>query len=674
MQQFNLNNHPADLQYQMGGEGKNNNRRNVPLPSSNDPKPGRNLVLFLFLALVMAFFLFFLNDGGTKVKKIPYSLFIKNVISGDYNKQQGNRIKIVDKQIQILKKSGEKGFRVTERSFVPYFDPELMPLLKKNDVEISGEEKSDNSLLAVILNLLPWIILIGFIWFLMMRQIQGSGNKAMSFGKSRARLFQADGKKITFKDVAGVEEAKVELQEVIDFLVNPGKFRELGARIPKGVLLVGPPGTGKTLLARAVAGEAKVPFLSISGSDFVEMFVGVGASRVRDLFEQGKRKAPCILFIDELDAVGRSRGAGYGGGHDEREQTLNQMLVEMDGFEANEGLIIVAATNRPDVLDPALLRPGRFDRQVVVDSPDVKGREAILQVHTKELPVASDVDLEVIARGTPGFTGADLANMVNEAALLAARRNKKKIFLEDIDDAKDKVLMGPERRSLVINEHERFITAYHEAGHALLGFVLPDSDPVHKITIIPRGRALGLTQSLPIDERRTYSRNYLLDQIVLLMGGRTAEEMIHPGNVTNGASNDIERATQIARAMVCEWGMSEAMGPLVYGQKEQPIFIGKEIARHKDYSDKVAELIDGEIRAIIDTCHKLAGDLLKKHKKAVEALAEALLKDETVDAPRLEQLMNKNKVKKMDRKERDKMITKKKSSRTTTKKSTKKSR
>lgn len=627
----------------------NRNRRNVPLPPSRGPQPGRNMLLMILMALLIGFFIMSLFGSGEQREKIIYSKFlswVRNSTNGDAGKRIVG-VKIMERRITVdTTVINNLTQRKTNRYYtiIPYMDPDLLPMLKKHNIPLEGLEKPNNGILHFLINMLPWFLMIFVIWFVMIRQLQGTSNKALSFGKSRARLFQPHQKKITFKDVAGVEEAKQELTEIIDFLVNPGKFRKLGARIPKGVLLIGPPGTGKTLLARAVAGEANVPFFTISGSDFVEMFVGVGASRVRDLFEQGKKKAPCILFIDELDAVGRSRGAGYGGGHDEREQTLNQMLVEMDGFEANEGLILLAATNRPDVLDPALLRPGRFDRQVVVDVPDVKGREEILRVHVQEVPVSSAVDLSLIARGTPGFTGADLANMVNEAALLAARRDKKKIGPSEFEESKDKVLMGPERRSLVISESEKNTTAFHEAGHALLGYVLPYADPVHKVTIIPRGRALGLTQSLPIDERHTHTREYLLDQITLLMGGRVAEEFITGQDISTGAANDIEKATHIARSMVCEWGMSELMGPLSYGQKEQPIFIGKEIARHKDYSEKTAEMIDVEIRKIVDTGLARARSVLKKHRRVLDELVKTLLDKEVLDAAELQQLMSKHKV------------------------------
>jgi len=598
--------------------------------------------MFLVFAMfsIAAFFLFNSSSSSDTTSR-DYSQFKIEV-----RKSNVRTATIVARDITYTRKNdaGRKKYR----TYIPYSDPGLLKELEKYNVEVKGKPKSTNSFLSILLNLLPWLIVIFFIWFLMIRQMQGQGNKAMSFGKSRARLFQAHQKKATFADVAGVEEAKQELTEIIEFLVEPGKFRKLGARIPKGVMLVGPPGTGKTLLARAVAGEANVPFFSISGSDFVEMFVGVGASRVRDLFEQGKKKAPCILFIDELDAVGRSRGAGYGGGHDEREQTLNQMLVEMDGFEANEGLIILAATNRPDVLDPALLRPGRFDRQVIVAPPDVKGREKILDVHVRDKPVSREVKLNVIARGTPGFTGADLANMVNEAALLAARRNKMKIGMLEIEDAKDKVMMGPERRSIVIDEIEKFNTAHHEAGHALVGYVLPNTDPVHKITIVPRGRALGLTFFLPEQDKHSRTKAYVLEEIVTLLGGRVAEEALSLNQITSGASSDIERATNLARAMVCEWGMSEKMGLRTYGQKEEPIFIGKEIARHKDYSEKVAEMIDDEILRIVDSCHEVAKKLIKSNYKALEVLVGELLGKEVVSGVEFEALMVKHKVKKED--------------------------
>jgi len=482
----------------------------------------------------------------------------------------------------------------------------------------------------------PVLLLVGF-WIFMLRQMQSGGNKALSFGKSRAKLLNNQQKRVTFKDVAGVDEAKEELQEIIEFLKEPQKFQKLGGRIPKGVLLVGPPGTGKTLLARAVAGEANVPFFSISGSDFVEMFVGVGASRVRDLFEQGKKNAPCIIFIDEIDAVGRHRGAGLGGGHDEREQTLNQLLVEMDGFESNDGVIIMASTNRPDVLDPALLRPGRFDRRVVVPRPDVRGREGILKVHTRKIPLGEDVDITVIARGTPGFTGADLANLVNEAALNAARYNKKLVSMPDFELAKDKVLMGAERKSMVITNEEKRITAYHEAGHTLVGLKVPNADPVHKVTIIPRGMALGITQQLPEGDRHNYTQEYLLGQIAILMGGRIAEETFL-GSITTGASNDIERATELARAMVCEYGMSE-LGPLTFGKKEEQIFLGREISQHRDYSEDTAIKIDQEVKKLIGKQYERARCIIEENRDAMVRLAETLLDRETLDAVQIRRVI-----------------------------------
>jgi len=463
-----------------------------------------------------------------------------------------------------------------------------------------------------------------------MRQMQSGGNKALSFGKSKARLSSSQAKKVTFKDVAGVDEAKEELGEIIEFLKEPQRFQKLGGKIPKGVLLMGPPGTGKTLLARAISGEANVPFFSISGSDFVEMFVGVGASRVRDLFEQGKKNAPCIIFIDEIDAVGRHRGAGLGGGHDEREQTLNQLLVEMDGFESNEGVILIAATNRPDVLDPALLRPGRFDRRVVVPRPDVKGREEILRVHSRKVPLADDVDLAVLARGSPGFSGADLANLVNEAALAAARQSKKLVLMEDFEGAKDKVLMGSERRSLIISEKEKRLTAYHEAGHALVAFSMPHADPVHKVTIIPRGMALGVTQQLPIDDRHNYTRDYLESMLSVMMGGRVAEEMFM-SVLTTGAGDDLEKATDMARKMICEWGMSEQLGPLTYGKKEEQIFLGREIAQHQDYSESTAVIIDQEVKREVLQAYERAREVLRENRDALIRVAEALLEYEVLD-------------------------------------------
>jgi cell division protease FtsH len=499
------------------------------------------------------------------------------------------------------------------------------------------EDDSGNSYLwPALYYLLPFVLIFGF-WIFMLRQMQSGGNKALSFGKSRAKLLSNQQKRVTFKDVAGVEEAKEELQEIIEFLKEPQKFQKLGGRIPKGVLMMGPPGTGKTLLARAIAGEANVPFFSISGSDFVEMFVGVGASRVRDLFEQGKKNAPCIIFIDEIDAVGRHRGAGLGGGHDEREQTLNQLLVEMDGFESNDGVILIASTNRPDVLDPALLRPGRFDRRVVVSRPDVRGREGILKVHTRKIPLGEDVDISVIARGTPGFTGADLANLVNEAALNAARYNKKVVAMSDFELAKDKVLMGAERKSMVISNEEKRVTAYHEAGHTLVGLKVPNADPVHKVTIIPRGMALGVTQQLPEGDRHNYTQDYLLGQISILMGGRIAEETFL-GGITTGASNDIERATELARAMVCEYGMSE-LGPLTFGKKEEQIFLGREIAQHRDYSEETSIRIDSEVRKIVTEQYERARRIIEENRDTMVRLAEALLEHESLDGVQIRRIV-----------------------------------
>jgi cell division protease FtsH len=500
--------------------------------------------------------------------------------------------------------------------------------LRQSGVRISVEEPHENPFIAVLLTWAPVLLIVG-LWIFFMRQMQTGGNKALSFGKSKAKLLNTSGKKVTFKDVAGIEEAKEELQEIVEFLKEPQKFQKLGGRIPKGVLLMGPPGTGKTLLARAIAGEANVPFFSISGSDFVEMFVGVGASRVRDLFEQGKKNAPCIIFIDEIDAVGRHRGAGLGGGHDEREQTLNQLLVEMDGFESNEGVILIAATNRPDVLDPALLRPGRFDRRVVVDRPDINGRLGILKVHTRNIPLDENVNLSVIARGTPGFAGADLSNLVNEAALIAARRNKKKVDMGDFEFAKDKVIMGVERKTMMLTDEEKAITAYHEAGHALVACFTPGADPLHKVTIIPRGRALGLTMQLPTEDKYTYKKNYVEAQIAILMGGRVAEELTQD-DITTGAGNDIERATEMARRMVCEWGMSE-LGPLAYGSKDEPVFLGREFAQRADYSQDTAIRIDHEVTRIVQSGYERARAVLTRYREVLDRIARALLERETLD-------------------------------------------
>jgi cell division protease FtsH len=543
------------------------------------------------------------------------------------------RVTITGNEITGTMKGGD------DANFRTYAPPQYEGLANKlidRGVIVTAKEPTTSPWAALLYSWAPILLMIGF-WIFFMRQMQSGGNKALSFGKSKAKLSSSAQKKVTFKDVAGVDEAKDELQEIIEFLREPQKFQKLGGRIPKGVLLMGPPGTGKTLLARAVAGEANVPFFSISGSDFVEMFVGVGASRVRDLFEQGKKNAPCIVFIDEIDAVGRHRGAGLGGGHDEREQTLNQLLVEMDGFESNEGVILVAATNRPDVLDPALLRPGRFDRRIVVNRPDVKGREGILAVHTKKIPLSDDVDIAILARGSSGFSGADLANLVNEAALNAARYNQKVVRMLDFEFAKDKVLMGAERRSMIISENEKRITAIHEAGHALLTVMLPHADPIHKVTIIPRGMALGLTQQLPIDEKHNYSREYLEDQIAILLGGRIAEE-ITVGSITTGAGNDLERATDLARRMVCEWGMSDAMGPLTFGKKEEQIFLGREIAQHQDYSEDTALRIDQEVKRFVTDNYARAQNILMQHKQRLLDMAEALLSRETLDADQVKRL------------------------------------
>jgi cell division protease FtsH len=568
--------------------------------------------------------------AGRNEQKITFSEFLQRVQGG-----QVASVKITGNDVVgAMKDAPADKFR----TYVPASHyTGLANELDKAGVKIDAEREAISPWATLLYSWAPILLMIGF-WIFIMRQMQSGGNKALSFGKSRAKLSSSSQKKVTFKDVSGVDEAKEELQEIIEFLKEPQKFQKLGGRIPKGVLLMGPPGTGKTLLARAVAGEANVPFFSISGSDFVEMFVGVGASRVRDLFEQGKKNAPCIVFIDEIDAVGRHRGAGLGGGHDEREQTLNQLLVEMDGFESNEGVILVAATNRPDVLDPALLRPGRFDRRIVVNRPDVKGREGILAVHTKKIPLADDVNIHVLARGSSGFSGADLANLVNEAALNAARYNQKVVRMQDFEFAKDKVLMGSERRSMIINDEEKKVTAIHEAGHALLAVLLPHADPVHKVTIIPRGMALGLTTMLPLEDKHNYSRDYLNDQIAILLGGRLAEEITMNGAMTTGAGNDLERSTEMARKMVCEWGMSESMGPLTFGKKEEQIFLGREIAQHQDYSEDTAIRIDQEIKRIVLTNYEKAKSLLTHHKNALLQIADALLAREVLDADQVRRI------------------------------------
>src|SRR5690242_11867590 len=567
------------------------------------------------------------SSTGERVSSYTFTQFVNQVDGGNVQEVTISGTDVTG----VLKKDNQK-FKTT----IPSNYPDLYKDLLGKDVKVTVKSESSSSWMTWLANGLPLILLIG-LWIFFMRQMQSGGNKALSFGKSRARLLSTQHKKITFKDVAGVQEAKEELQEIIDFLREPQKFQKLGGRIPKGVLLVGPPGTGKTLLARAIAGEANVPFFSISGSDFVEMFVGVGASRVRDLFEQGKKNAPCIIFIDEIDAGGRHRGAGLGGGHDEREQTVNQLLEEMDGFESTEGVILAAATNRPDVLDPALLRPGRFDRRVVVDRPDVRGRESILRVHTKKVPIGDDVDLSVIARGTPGFAGADLANLVNEAALLAARQNRKFVTMADFEMSKDKVLMGVERKSMILSDEEKKNTAYHEAGHALVAAMTPGADPVHKVTIIPRGMALGLTMQLPEADKHTYTREYLEGMLAVLMGGRSAEE-IFLGHITTGAGNDIERATDIARNMVCEWGMSE-LGPLAYGKKDEAIFLGREIAQHRDFSEDTAVQIDKEVKRIVNSAYDRARNILSSNRDVLERIAQALLEREVIDASEVKLLM-----------------------------------
>ena len=609
------------------------------MAGNNEQKPMndlvKNLLTWAIIAVVLISIFNHYASVGNMPENLTYSDFLDNVRNGTVatvrieSSQSGNRI---------------TGRNVNGREFGTFGppDPKLVDELVENNVEITAEPPAERSVLVdLVLNILPVLLLIG-LWVYFMRQMQGGGGGrgAMSFGKSRAKLQGEDQVKVTFADVAGVEEAKEEVSELVEFLRNPGKFQKLGGHIPRGVLMVGSPGTGKTLLARAIAGEAKVPFFSISGSDFVEMFVGVGASRVRDMFDQAKKHAPCIIFIDEIDAVGRHRGAGLGGGHDEREQTLNQLLVEMDGFEGGEGVIVIAATNRPDVLDPALLRPGRFDRQVVVPLPDIRGREAILKVHMRKVPLDDDVNPKVIARGTPGFSGADLANLVNEAALFAARDNARNVNMEHLDRAKDKIMMGTERRSMVMSEKEKRLTAYHEAGHAIVGRLVPEHDPVYKVTIIPRGRALGVTMFLPEQDKYSISKKQLTSQLASLFGGRVAEELIFgEENVTTGASNDIERATAIARNMVTKWGLTEALGPLTYSEDEDEVFLGRSVTQHKHMSDETAKLIDEEVRTIIQQAHDTARDLLDQNRDKLELMAEALMKYETIDTRQIDQIM-----------------------------------
>jgi cell division protease FtsH len=600
----------------------------------NPSSTAKTILFWLSIVLlgVMLWKLVSANGQAAREDEPSFSEFMAHVDQGDV-KEVTMYLSPNSYELQGEYVKANKKFHVTVFKEAA---PDLTKQLRDKSVLIKVKEVRSGDWLIILLNALPLLLLVGFCLFLM-RQMQAGGNKALSFGKSRARLLSAQQKKVTFKDVAGTDEAKEELQEIIEFLKDPQKFQKLGGRIPKGVLLVGPPGTGKTLLARAIAGEANVPFFSISGSDFVEMFVGVGASRVRDLFEQGKKNAPCIIFIDEIDAVGRHRGAGLGGGHDEREQTLNALLVEMDGFESNEGVILIAATNRPDVLDPALLRPGRFDRRVVVARPDVKGREEILRVHTRKKPIADDVDLSIIARGTPGFSGADLESLANEAALWAARQNRKLVTMADFEMAKDKVLMGVERKSMILSDEEKKNTAYHEAGHALVAAMTPGADPVHKVTIIPRGMALGLTMQLPTDDKHSYTKDHLEGMLAVLMGGRTAEE-IFLGHITTGAGNDIERATDIARNMVCEWGMSE-LGPLAFGKKEEAIFLGREIAQHRDFSEATAVDIDKEVKRIVSSAYDKAKNILNTNRETLERIAQALLEREVLDANEVKMLI-----------------------------------
>ncbi len=590
----------------------------------------KNIAIWLFitLAVIVMFNIFSMNQ--TKKEEVTFTTFLHDVETGKVRSVviQGNKI------------VGMKTDGTRFKCYSPYY-PDLVKVLRKHNVIISAKPKEEPSLLqSILVSWLPMLLLIA-VWIFFMRQMQAGGGKVMSFAKSRAKMINKSESKVTFKDVAGIDEVKEELQEIIDFLKNPGKFTRLGGRIPKGVLLVGPPGTGKTLLAKAIAGEAEVPFFSISGSDFVEMFVGVGAARVRDLFSQAIKNAPCIVFIDEIDAVGRQRGAGIGGGHDEREQTLNQLLVEMDGFEANEGVIVIAATNRPDVLDPALLRPGRFDRRIVVPLPDVKGREGILKVHTEQtrkVPLADDVDLSIIAKATPGFSGADLENLVNEAALLAAREGREKVTMEDFEKAKDKILMGVERKSMAISQEEKKRTAYHEAGHAMVAKMLPGTDPVHKVTIIPRGLALGVTQQLPQDDRHTLTKEYLLNSVTVLLGGRAAEEIVL-GDMTTGAGNDIERATDIVRRMVCEWGMSERLGPLSFGKRGEEVFLGRDFVLHKDYSEETARKIDKEVETIVRECYERAKNIIKDNLDKLHKLAGALLEKEVLDGKDIDKIL-----------------------------------
>jgi len=605
--------------------------KNMPKKQS---KPFKNILFWVAAGIIVILLWSLFQSPGAAKKEVNFSEFLVDV-----EKNQVDEVTIAGNQIKGKYTDGTAFKTVAPSQF-----DDLVKILREHKVNIKVKDTSRSPWFSYLFTWFPIIILILF-WIFFMRQMQAGGNKALSFGKSRAKLISGIQKKITFDDVAGVEEAKEELQEIIGFLKDPQKFQKLGGRIPKGVILVGAPGTGKTLLARAVAGEADVPFFSISGSDFVEMFVGVGASRVRDLFDQGKKSAPCLIFIDEIDAVGRQRGAGLGGGHDEREQTLNQLLVEMDGFDPNEGVILIAATNRPDILDSALLRPGRFDRRIVVNMPDVKGREDILKVHVKNIPLADNVELKIVARSTPGFSGADLANLVNEAALIAARHGQNNVTMEDVEYAKDKVLMGVERKSMIINEEEKRSTAYHESGHALAAALIPEADPIHKVTIIPRGLALGLTQQLPLDDRFTYSNDYLEAQLSVLLAGRVAENLFL-GKSTTGAASDFEKATEIARKMVCQWGMSD-LGPLTFGERDDLIFLGKELATHKNFSEKTAELIDREVKKIINKSYAIAKELLEKNRTKLKKIAEALLKKEILTSEEIELIIKGKELKKI---------------------------
>lgn len=600
----------------------------------------KSFIPWILILVVMIFLYQTFNKTQPPVSLISYSQFREQVELNNVSKVVMMDLLVhgeLKKEARLFDLRSQEevvASRFTTR--LPMEDVEIIRLLEKNNVYIYSEEPKGKLFTTVLSFAGPFVLFLLF-WIFIIRQMQGQGNKAFSFGKSRAKLHTEKKIKVTFKDVAGVDEAKEELQEIIAFLKDPKKFQRLGGKIPKGILLIGPPGSGKTLLARAVSGEAKVPFFTISGSDFVELFVGVGASRVRDLFAQGKKNAPCIIFIDEIDAVGRYRGAGLGGGHDEREQTLNALLVEMDGFEPNEGVVLIAATNRPDVLDPALLRPGRFDRQIVVDNPDIKGREGILKVHTRKIKLAKDVDLSLIARSTPGFSGADLANLVNEAALLAARKKKKRVEKIDLEEAKDRVMMGPERRSLIISDEEKKNTAYHESGHALVSFFVPKADPIHKITIIPRGRALGVSHFVPVEDRHTYSKTYLISQLTVLLGGRAAEEVIF-SEFSNGAGNDIRRATDIVRKMVCEWGMSEKLGPVTYGRKHEQIFLGRDLVEDKNFSEETAKQIDDEIRNILRQTYNRAKEIIIQNRATLEKLAKNLIEKEVLEAEEIEKI------------------------------------